>query len=604
MKSLNSLMALSCLLVTQEAQSAPRIVAASGQAAPGTAGAFNQIYWSDGNPIPAIPPSLSDSGHVAFAASLTNNVGNVRLNTDTGIWTDHGSSLSMLVREGFQAPGAPAGAVFHRATNPIVNSSGAVAFHGLLRANIGGITVNDNIGVWSSGEGPLTILARKGFQAPGTEPGVNFLTLGDPNLSDSGGTAFYGTLSGTGVTTENSTGIWASRAGQLDMIVRAGSQAPGMPAGVMFSHYHFPTAPFITDSGQVSFVAKVIGPGINLGNDFSIWSERDGQLALLAREGDQAPGFPTGTTYSFDVRDVHFDRSGRYALRANVGLTGSAIFSESNDALRRAVATGDVAPGAMNGAIFSLFESPVVNSAGAVAFAGRYQAPDGGSGNGVWVKIGDQLRNVALQRGVAPGSNLYFHSFEHLAFNDAGQVAFVAEMMTLGGSQFKKGLFATTPAGELRQIALVDGNSLPILAQAGGIAFNGSWNYSVPHRSGFNDRGEISYLAFSADQTYAIVSDAVALDPSDFNGDGLTDGADFLAWQRGRGKATGALPADGDADRDGDVDAADLAAWRSAFSGANSATEMAVVPEPATGALVTIGAVGLLIGARRHPVAA
>lgn len=48
---------------------------------------------------------------------------------------------------------------------------------------------------------------------------------------------------------------------------------------------------------------------------------------------------------------------------------------------------------------------------------------------------------------------------------------------------------------------------------------------------------------------------------TDFNRDGLTDGADFLAWQRGGGRRI--EPAD--ADRSGEVDAADLAVWRSSF---------------------------------------
>src|SRR5690606_29872444 len=39
------------------------------------------------------------------------------------------------------------------------------------------------------------------------------------------------------------------------------------------------------------------------------------------------------------------------------------------------------------------------------------------------------------------------------------------------------------------------------------------------------------------------------------------DGADFLAWQRGFGIASGALKSQGDANADGVVDAVDLALW-------------------------------------------
>jgi hypothetical protein len=73
----------------------------------------------------------------------------------------------------------------------------------------------------------------------------------------------------------------------------------------------------------------------------------------------------------------------------------------------------------------------------------------------------------------------------------------------------------------------------------------------------------------------------------DFTGDGVVDGADFLAWQRGFGAANPVL-ADGDANVDGSVDAADLATWAAQFGGAapgesvQSANGVAAVaaPEP------------------------
>lgn len=48
---------------------------------------------------------------------------------------------------------------------------------------------------------------------------------------------------------------------------------------------------------------------------------------------------------------------------------------------------------------------------------------------------------------------------------------------------------------------------------------------------------------------------------TDFNGDGRTDGADFLAWQRGHGE----LVEPADADRSGAVDVADLASWHANY---------------------------------------
>lgn len=82
---------------------------------------------------------------------------------------------------------------------------------------------------------------------------------------------------------------------------------------------------------------------------------------------------------------------------------------------------------------------------------------------------------------------------------------------------------------------------------------------------------------------------------ADFNVDGRVDGQDFLAWQRGFGKASAVTLADGDADFDGDVDATDLGLWKAAFGNATFAhpanvAASSAVPEPG-GAL--LGMMGL-----------
>ena len=81
---------------------------------------------------------------------------------------------------------------------------------------------------------------------------------------------------------------------------------------------------------------------------------------------------------------------------------------------------------------------------------------------------------------------------------------------------------------------------------------------------------------------------------ADFNVDGRVDGRDFLAWQRGLGKASGVTLADGDADFDGDVDATDLGLWKSAYGSATFALGASVaasnsVPEPGGAVLGMMG---------------
>lgn len=62
---------------------------------------------------------------------------------------------------------------------------------------------------------------------------------------------------------------------------------------------------------------------------------------------------------------------------------------------------------------------------------------------------------------------------------------------------------------------------------------------------------------------------------ADFNFDGVVDGSDFLAWQRGFGAAPGSFPA-GDATDDGVVDGDDLGVWQDRFGDDGTAPAVAM----------------------------
>lgn len=93
-------------------------------------------------------------------------------------------------------------------------------------------------------------------------------------------------------------------------------------------------------------------------------------------------------------------------------------------------------------------------------------------------------------------------------------------------------------------------------------------------------------------------------DDADFNGDGVVDGNDFLAWQRGFGTLTGATLESGDANRDGAVNGADLESWREQFGrGGDEATTLgavASIPEPASLALAGVAALSIGMLRRRR----
>jgi hypothetical protein len=71
--------------------------------------------------------------------------------------------------------------------------------------------------------GGLRVVAVTGQAAAGTGTGVKFGSFSPPVINDRGETAFDATLSGTGVTGANTTGVWSEGGGNgLQLLARQG----------------------------------------------------------------------------------------------------------------------------------------------------------------------------------------------------------------------------------------------------------------------------------------------------------------------------------------------------------------------------------------------
>ncbi|MCH8839967.1 MAG: PEP-CTERM sorting domain-containing protein, partial [Planctomycetes bacterium] len=166
--------------------------------------------------------------------------------------------------------------------------AGQTAFLGLLTGT--GVDGTNNHGIWSEGGGAgLALVAREGDSAPGTPSGVNFRGFCCVRvLNGAGQTAFLGTLTGTGVTSSNDRGIWSEGGGAgLALVAREGDSAPGTPSGVNFRTFNIPNIPVLNGAGQTAFLGFLTGTGVDFTNDHGIWAEDlSGSLSLVARAGD------------------------------------------------------------------------------------------------------------------------------------------------------------------------------------------------------------------------------------------------------------------------------------------------------------------------------
>ncbi|MFG0326129.1 MAG: choice-of-anchor tandem repeat NxxGxxAF-containing protein [Phycisphaerales bacterium JB037] len=116
---------------------------------------------------------------------------------------------------------------------------------------------------------------------------------GDPdvlNVNASGHVAFIDRLEGPGVNSSNATGIWTDLAGSLSLVAREGDPAPGTERGTIISTIYINFVEYtlaINDRGQGIFGAGVENPNSQIVNARTLWwFDATGNFRVLLRDGD------------------------------------------------------------------------------------------------------------------------------------------------------------------------------------------------------------------------------------------------------------------------------------------------------------------------------
>ncbi len=184
-----------------------RLLVRSGDSAPETRTRFTNF----------LSLAFNDAGQIAFHAVLD-------FSHDRGIWSGDSESLALIAIEGADAPGTEPGVMFTSfgKNGPVLNGAGKVAF----TAKLIGPDVNEmnNEGLWLERQGSLTLVAREGDNAPGSVRDERFSTF-SPALvfNGMGQIAFEADLLDPGSFTVFHSGLWATDPnGLLNLIVRTG----------------------------------------------------------------------------------------------------------------------------------------------------------------------------------------------------------------------------------------------------------------------------------------------------------------------------------------------------------------------------------------------
>ena len=253
--------------------------------------------------------------------------------------------IAIVVEQGDPAPGLSEGTVFGGSLNSaVINADGIVAF--LARVAGGGTTTSNNLTIWVGEPGNLELLVRKGDPAPGTEEGTVFTSFNGRSLviTQSGDVAFQATLGGDSVDASNNLGFWVGSPGDVSLIVRAGDEAPGAP-GTFFTRNGLPAVPMYTDGG---FVMRALLTGdVTLQNDRGVWAGPPGALDLVIRSGAEAPAVEPGAVITSGILEPVISLSGEVAIPAQiqVGLASPRlVYIGQAGSLDVFVRDGDVFP--------------------------------------------------------------------------------------------------------------------------------------------------------------------------------------------------------------------------------------------------------------------
>jgi hypothetical protein len=463
-----------------------RTIALSGMVAPGGGGSFG-AFTSNHAPV------ITAAGRVAVT-------GYIPLNERSGLWyydTAGAQTLSLFSLAGVPIQGQP-GDTWSPGVRPRFLPDGSVVTNSTVAAN--GIDA-----IVAGIPNQFQLYARADLQAPGTSFAFRRGGIGPPAVNPSGAVVFNGdTLGGPGV--------WHRGSGPTTMLAFTGEQAPGFGPGTLFDAPT--TRPVLTPSGVIAFGAALdrFSAGVTPDTAELVYQGSAGALVPILRAGNMI-----GTTRFSRAIRLTQNSAGTIAMWANIGFgtVTDAVIAGTAGNWSIVATRGGAAPGMNPGESFghsstATFGLPVINSAGDIAFGGRFRGPNLTTGEGVWHRpAGQSLQLVARSGSPAAGLPAGF-TFQYLAsellMNSHSDLVMTTVLAGPG----------VTPANDRALYAWNPGSGLQLLLRAGspfpvGAGFRTISTFEYIRDAGgagletcLNDRRELALQLSFADGTSGI----------------------------------------------------------------------------------------------------
>ncbi len=607
----NSLPASAALIVLAVAVhsvlAGSRIVAVTDQPAPSS----DQTFQGFSSPV------ISSSGDVAFQAFLS---GPTTEFAPHGVFAGTVNDLQLVAAAGQMLPGDDA--VRFRTPGPpqLLTADRRTLFYGQL-INEGTVNSENDYGIWTGSPQAVQTMARRGDPAPGLPAGTSF-SLFFANPTSFGKVGLSASLQGPGVDAFNDSAAWIgslANPSHLQLIVRAGEQAPGLGEDVSFRSLGTPSV-----NTQSNLVLGGIAFDASTDAFISgIWAGTPVDLRLLTSSQTAAPG----------VLDRNFESFGepRINHRGDVAFTGYlSVETPEQQRDDTGIWIGNVASGSLQAIAFEggaanefapnalfrgstpgvdpyypAFSTSVLGGSGRVAFSATVEGDgiDFDHNDAVWVSDPTQdpavrARAVIAREGDQPpgtpdgtrfvgqdfGDDL-LPAFERPLVASTGQIAF--EASTSGPwDEHGRGIWFTDLSGRLRLVAHTgtqlevtpgDFRTISLLSLlAGGTSDDG-------YAAALNDASQIAYGASFTDGTAAVIVTTLVV--GDTNADEIVSVEDLNNVRNNFGGA-----GLGDTNDDGIIDIIDLNNVRNSFGLGQADT----VPEPAGVMLALVGLIGVI----------
>ena len=213
------------------------------------------------------------------------------------------------------------------------------------------VTIDNDDAIFRFTQGKLELVAREGDTAPFLASGVFFDDLFESRMTADNRISIFVRLDGNGINSSNEDMIVAYVDGELLPMVRDGDPIPGSDAEVRVNSTYSQN-----DFGQILMQVSLVGPGVSSSNDNAIVLVSDNGIELVAREGDQVTGLPSGVVYSSFENNNSLNNAGQVVFVAN--LAGPGIGASNNQGIWATDADGDLISVIAEGDIIDVNNDP------------------------------------------------------------------------------------------------------------------------------------------------------------------------------------------------------------------------------------------------------